>query len=274
MAHIRRDWYRHDPPMERRSGAPVALLPAARTPRPLGRRPRAVFPRPGAPTWQTIGAIVAGSVLGLALLGAVVYGTVVGGGETVAGQQTRRGGIDVAPTGAIPTPPPAPAQPGSSRPQADTRQPAPGTQPTAGGPAIDRALREAEQEGRLTPEQVAAISRAISGEPIFEDVRRLTEVDIERLADATGLPPEQLAPVLARLVATGRVVMPARPPQAVAGSRTPRPAAGGADRPEDAASDEAVAGATAARDQAGGSPPGWIVGGAPAADTQVGPPGK
>jgi len=149
---------------------------------------------------QTMGAMVAGSVLGLALLGALILGTAAD--ETVAGVSARRAGVAGVDT---PT--------GSSPPTAEE---ADASRPTTGDPELDRVLQQAEREGRLTPEQVAAITRAISGQPSFEDVRRLSEADIQRLSDATGLSPEELAPILAELVATGRIVMPVRPPQAVA----------------------------------------------------------
>jgi hypothetical protein len=256
MAHIRRDWYLRDPPVERRGrAAPLGGTAPARPVRPRpGSRGWRVVPAASTPTWQTMGAMVAGAVLGLALLGTVVYGALAGGESNgVAGEQVRRPGVigvGAAPTATTATPPA-----GESA-----------TPPATGDAAIDRVLRDAEQEGRLTPEQAAAISRAIAGEPPFEDVRRLSDADVQRLADATGLPPEQLAPVLAQLVATGRIAVPASPGQAVAGVSALRPAAAatgpagassgsaGASNATSATSKVTAAGATGSSDQAYGLP--------------------
>jgi hypothetical protein len=230
MARIRPDWYLFAPPHERRGALGTPGSPVSGSPHRW--RPPALVRRPGTPTRQRVGAMVAGSVLGLALLGVVVFAALAGsGGETVAGAQARRPGVLGAGAGGAGQASPAtvatPATPAGSGP-ADARANA-GTSPATGDPEIDRVLAQAEREGRLTPEQVAAISRAISGEPIFEDVRRLTDADVQRLVDATGLPPEELAPILSRLVATGRIAMPARPPQAVAGAAVRRDGAAAAD---------------------------------------------
>lgn len=157
----------------------------------------------GVPAWQTMGAMVAGSVLALALMGALIFGAVAAPDEgVVAGEQARQT-LPGAPSGAL----------------------GQGSTTTTRDPMIERALQQAQREGRLTPEQVAALSRALAGQPTFEDVRRLTAEDIQRLSDATGLSPAELAPVLARLVGTGRIVLPVSPPQAVAGATAQRPAA-------------------------------------------------
>jgi hypothetical protein len=261
MAHIRRDWYEYAPPTERRGRIAAGLLPVVAPPRPPGQRVRTVFPGPGPSTWQTMGAMVAGAVLGLALLGAIVLGSAAGGGgEAVEGETIRRAGV--LGVGAPTQSTTVPAQDEAAAP------------PTTGDPSLDRVLQQAEREGRLTPEQVAAISRAISGQPIFEDVRRLSDADVQRLADATGLPPEQLAPVLAQLVATGYIAMPSRPP-AVAGAPTQPPAVADAPTGRTGPAPEAVAGVTASRgggaELPAGSPHGTD---APVDDNPVGPPWK
>jgi hypothetical protein len=246
MARIRRDWYEFAPPSDRQGGAAVVSAPPMPPPAPFRRRLPAVFRPARAPVWQTMGAMVAGSVLGLALLGAVIIGAAArwSGAETVAGEQARR-------AAALGAGAPGTGQSASfARATPTSDDTAPAVPQTSGDPAFDRILQEAEREGRLTPEQVAAISRAISGEPTFEDIRRLTEADIQRLADATGLGPEQLAPVLAQLVATGRIAMPAGLPQAVADVPVPRPAAGAP-----SATGGATAGQANGRAAAGGGGP-------------------
>ena len=210
MARIRSDWYRQPTPAEQPARAATTTTTTTTMRVARGATVRRSWLPAGAPTWQTMGAMVAGSVLALALVGSLIFGAVAAPDQgVVAGEQTRRG----VPVGAA----------------TDLGVP-PNVKPNASGavttrdPAIDLALQQAQREGRLTPEQVAALSRAIAGQPTFEDVRRLTQEDIQRLSDATGLTPAQLAPVLARLVATGRIVLPAAPPQAVAGVTAQRPA--------------------------------------------------
>jgi hypothetical protein len=220
VAKIRSDWYRQPTPRDA-PAAPVSSTTTTTTTR-VARQAtvkRSWLPgvAAGTPTWQTMGAMVAGSVLALALVGSLFFGAVAAPDQgVVAGEQARRS----APVGAA-----AGTTSGGSTVGGVTADAArPGAVAT-GDPAIDRALQQAQREGRLTPEQVAALSRSIAGEPTFEDVRRLTDEDIRRLADATGLSTEQLAPVLARLVATGRIVLPVAPPQAVAGVTARRPIA-------------------------------------------------
>jgi hypothetical protein len=208
VPRIRSDWYRQPTPTEAPVTAVTATTTRTTTTRVAG--PAAVrrswLPGVGAgtPTWQTMGAMVAGSVLALALVGSLIFGAVAAPDQgVVAGDQARRS----APVGS--TEGSAAAANGA----------------TTRDPLIDQALQQAQREGRLTPEQVAALSRAMAGQPTFDDVRRLTDEDIQRLSDATGLTPAQLAPVLARLVATGRIALPAAPPQAVAGVTAQRPSA-------------------------------------------------
>ena len=212
MPRIRSDWYRQPTPAEtpRATNTTTTTTTTTRMAAPTTVRRSWLPGAAGAPAWQTAGAMVAGSVLALGLFGALVFGALAAPEQAVvAGDQARRG---------------APA--GTTSSAAGTA----GQNAATVDPAIDRALQQAQREGRLTPEQVAALSRAMAGQPTFEDVRRLTEEDIQRLSDATGLTPTQLAPVLSRLVATGRIALPAAPPQAVAGvtaqRQTAAPAAG------------------------------------------------
>jgi hypothetical protein len=204
MPRIRTDWYRQPTPAEAPPAAPATTTTTTTTrvaTKAAVHRSWLPGVAAGTPAWQTMGAMVAGSVLALALVGGLVFGAVAAPDQgVVAGEQARRD----LPVGAA----------GTS-----------GQTSTARDPLLDQALRQAQREGRLTPEQVAALSRALAGQPTFEDVRRLTEEDIQRLSDATGLTPAELAPVLARLVATGRIVLPASPPQAVAGATAQRPVA-------------------------------------------------
>jgi hypothetical protein len=202
VPRIRSDWYRQPTPSEREAApATTTTTTTTRVTRPAAARSSLPPALGGPPTWQTMGAMVAGSVLALALVGSLIFGAVADPDDgVVAGEQARRSepvGAGAGPTGM------------SGLPGRDT--------------SIEQALQQAQREGRLTQEQVAALSRAMAGQPTFEDVRRLTEEDIQRLSDATGLTREQLAPVLARLVATGQIVLPAAPPQAVAGVTAQRP---------------------------------------------------
>jgi hypothetical protein len=207
MPRIRSDWYRQPTPAETPppTKTTTTTTTTTRLAGPTTVRRGWLPGVAGTPAWQTMGAMVAGSVLALALVGALIFGALAAPDQAVvAGDQARR---------SLPV--------GATSSAAGTA----GQNATAVDPAIDRALQQAQREGRLTPEQVAALSRAMAGQPTFDDVRRLTEEDIQRLSDATGLTPAQLAPVLSRLVATGRIVLPAAPPQAVAGVTAQRSSA-------------------------------------------------
>jgi hypothetical protein len=221
VAKIRSDWYRQPTPREQ-SVAPAVGTTTTTTTRVARQATVQRSWLPGTlgrtPTWQTMGAMVAGSVLALALVGSLFFGAVAAPDQgVVAGEQVRRN----APVGAAAGTPSAGSNIGGA-PAGAARQGV----VASGDPAIDRALQQAQSDGRLTQEQVAALSRAIAGQPTFEDVRRLTDEDIRRLADATGLSPEQLVPVLARLVATGRIALPVAPAQAVAGVTARQPIPG------------------------------------------------
>src|SRR5688500_2716855 len=100
MAKIRSDWYRQPTPRDP-PAAPTVATTTTTTTRVARQATVKQSWLPGAlggtPTWQTMGAMVAGSVLALALVGSLFFGAVAAPDQgVVAGEQMRRS----APVGA------------------------------------------------------------------------------------------------------------------------------------------------------------------------------